>query len=453
MDTIQKEKWDDEYSVIRENGQIGLIYPVPDRTTKSWLHRGIFQPYKTLTIWLSCKPEEIGMHTSILHFDVDDTRVKRVVFVLAEDKVSQSLAANMSSYAKFPRREKLAAYESLNFPRSSRTKEKQSWYNLPEYVIPQNVREILENKQLQEILSEGLTRENYAMYFSTLLIMEELQLENEIRCYDMEGVSIRKNGNHLVALEVPGLAERRPSLAHGDKVYAMLASGSASKGTSCEGYIYRVEADEMLLRFPNELHASYQNGNLYDIRFACNRINMRRMYQAVQATESSDHIHMVLFPSESTNRRLITANSFVPFTSGLNKEQKHSIETILSCRGVFLLLLYMGLLALCPPPEVLKCYRIIISIYINSYLLESGVNRGHFSHIFLDEAGQVSEPETVVPISNLVERETVDVLARDPKQLGPVVHSRNAENFGLGNLFCRGYLNINVIATSMKVLW
>lgn len=27
------------------------------------------------------------------------------------------------------------------------------------------------------------------------------------------------------------------------------------------------------------------------------------------------------------------------------------------------------------------------------------------SHIFLDEAGQVSEPETMVPLSNLFERE------------------------------------------------
>lgn len=40
----------------------------------------VLQPYETLTIWLSCKAEEIGMHTSILYFDVDDRRVERVFF-------------------------------------------------------------------------------------------------------------------------------------------------------------------------------------------------------------------------------------------------------------------------------------------------------------------------------------------------------------------------------------
>lgn len=45
------------------------------------------------------------------------------------------------------------------------------------FEIPTNVRELLENKQVPEAITKGLTKENYATYFNTLIIMEELHLE------------------------------------------------------------------------------------------------------------------------------------------------------------------------------------------------------------------------------------------------------------------------------------
>lgn len=45
---------------------------------------------------------------------------------------------------------------------------------------------------------------------------------------------MRRKGIHLLALEVPGLAEKRPSLVHGDKVYAELVSESAFEEITCE---------------------------------------------------------------------------------------------------------------------------------------------------------------------------------------------------------------------------
>lgn len=40
-----------------------------------------------------------------------------------------------------------------------------------------------------------------------------------MRAYDMENVSMRRRGLYL-SLEVPGLAEKRPSLVHGDFIVA-----------------------------------------------------------------------------------------------------------------------------------------------------------------------------------------------------------------------------------------
>lgn len=44
-----------------------------------------------------------------------------------------------------------------------------------------------------------------------------------MRAYDMQNVNMKRRGGFL-SLQVPGLAERRPSLVHGDYIFAKLAS-------------------------------------------------------------------------------------------------------------------------------------------------------------------------------------------------------------------------------------
>ncbi|OWM70283.1 hypothetical protein CDL15_Pgr026133 [Punica granatum] len=81
-------------------------------------------------------------------------------------------------------------------------------------------------------------------------------------------------------------------------------------------------------------------------------------------------------------------------------------------------------------------YWIVILTYSSSSLLRAeGVGRSHFSRTFLDEAGQASEPEAMVPLANLCRVSTVVVLDGDPKQLGPVVSSKDADTLGLGRSY------------------
>ncbi|TMS05684.1 RNA helicase Mov10l1 [Larimichthys crocea] len=97
-------------------------------------------------------------------------------------------------------------------------------------------------------------------------------------------------------------------------------------------------------------------------------------------------------------------------------------------------------------PEVLRQYsragedirhasfhRIVVSTCSSAGMFHNiGLQVGHFTHLFLDEAGQATEPESLIPMSLVSERDGQMVLAGDPRQLGPIVKSKLAAAFGLG---------------------
>jgi hypothetical protein len=65
-----------------------------------------------------------------------------------------------------------------------------------------------------------------------------------------------------------------------------------------------------------------------------------------------------------------------------------------------------------------------------------GVNEPHFTHLFIDEAAQATEPDTLIPFSVVVDpcpgiRKVEIVLSGDPRQLQPAVYSSTAAAAGL----------------------
>ncbi|KAK7253147.1 hypothetical protein RIF29_37617 [Crotalaria pallida] len=479
------------------------------------LEERVLQPGQTLKVWLSCKTKEMGMYSSVVYFDIGDENIERVVFLLVEDKISKSLTSQRP-YSKGMRKNKFVVENFVPGQRPAGKTYRKYANRLPKYEIPSETRDLLESNRVpQAVEKEGLTRKGYAEYFKTLVVMEEIQLEEDMRTYDMNSVTMRKRSGWFLSMEVPGLAERRPSLVHGDYIFAKLASEHDNNTRPYQGFIHRVEADEIYLKFDPEFHLCHRDGNLYDVHFTYNRINMRRLYQAVEAAEKLGADF--LFPSTSSKRRCIKTNALVPISGTLNVEQTRSIEMILGSKGappylihgppgtgktktiveavlqiykhhknsrvlvcapsnsaadyileklleqqqgvefreneIFRLnasarpyedlkpelirfCFFDDLIFKCPPNIALMHYRIVISTYMSASLLYAeDVSRGHFSHIFLDEAGQASEPETMIPISHLCRKETVVVLAGDPMQLGPVVFSKIAEQYGLGKSY------------------
>lgn len=89
-----------------------------------------------------------------------------------------------------------------------------------------------------------------------------------------------------------------------------------------------------------------------------------------------------------------------------------------------------------PSLERMKTFRVIVSTCVSGGIPHAiGMPAGHFSHIFIDEAGQCMEPDAIIPIKTMANNQTNIILAGDNKQLGPSVRSSVARSLGLGKSY------------------
>ena len=126
--------------------------------------------------------------------------------------------------------------------------------NLDAYEIPGALANHAKNRSLVDYLTrlfdDDLTAQNHRSRFSNLLHVEEMQMHEDIQRYNMEKVKLRKVSKQHLALAVPGLAENRPSLVPGDRLFVRkLKPDGREEDDDYEGFVHRVELEEVHLRF------------------------------------------------------------------------------------------------------------------------------------------------------------------------------------------------------------
>ncbi|PVD24975.1 hypothetical protein C0Q70_15471 [Pomacea canaliculata] len=373
---------------------------------------------------------------------------------------------------------------------------------------------------------QKLRRDNYIERMSTLLHLEEIQMEINILEFDLYRVCLQAAGEFLT-LHVPGLAEGRPSLLIGDSV--ILLSPVDPDEPQYEGIIHEIYSDKVLLKFNSEFHSCY-NGEDYNVTFRFNRVSLRRCHQACRlaATMLGDQVlfpsqeklnppQVELFSSPHTASTPLNSNHHIPhinpaiqdkiqfYNSLLNDQQKTAVIQVLlgQCRplpyiifgppgtgktitvveAILQIFTHMprSRIIACTPSnsaadllverlhmsgiiknsdmvrlnafqrsntgisdivlpycctgeqlDIISHYRIIVATCNTAGLLcTAGLKTGHFTHVFVDEAGQATEPECLIPAGLVAGGGGQIVLAGDPKQLGPVLLSPFAKVYGL----------------------
>lgn len=95
---------------------------------------------------------------------------------------------------------------------------------LAQYPVPRSLWQTVQQRQNllanNPTLCEILCPKNYCLRFQTLLHLEEIEITSRLRDYDISRASLKPMGPYL-ALEVIGLAEKRPSLVAGETHFCL----------------------------------------------------------------------------------------------------------------------------------------------------------------------------------------------------------------------------------------
>ena len=124
---------------------------------------------------------------------------------------------------------------------------------LPSYRIPPHLESSMKTDRLFEAFEdeENDTPEKYSEKFSKLLHVEELQMKLDIEKYQMRSAKLIQELPYLT-LAVPGLAENRPSLVRGDRLFVkkLAANGTVeNENIKYEGYVHKVGLNKVFLKF------------------------------------------------------------------------------------------------------------------------------------------------------------------------------------------------------------
>ncbi|XP_026320060.1 probable RNA helicase armi isoform X2 [Hyposmocoma kahamanoa] len=182
-------------------------------------------------------------------------------------------------------------------------------------------------------LLKELSTENYVNKWHTLLYMEEIQHNINIRVYDMKTTFLIRCQEYL-AIEISGLSERRPSLMKGDR--ALVKDVWDTNSPKYEGYIHNILGDLVLMKFNQRFHETY-SGSDVSLEFHFSRSTYRRQHQAISLAFSNLGSE-ILFPRKILSRTpqmpLECVKAIKWYNEKLNNGQKAAVTNILAgeCR-------------------------------------------------------------------------------------------------------------------------
>uniref|UniRef100_A0A8C3BIF9 RNA helicase n=1 Tax=Cairina moschata TaxID=8855 RepID=A0A8C3BIF9_CAIMO len=469
----------------------------------------LLQPGGTHPIQVRCLTKYNGFFRAVVVFDFakesgEFFSIGRSVAAIAQSQLAKELGPTSSfePYQANLQRPVTVITEEGVPPSSSLKNELEKEIPLSTYPYPKSLKETIKLGpktdpasswvKMLSLLEAPLQAGNYQQKFQLLLHLEEIQMEVDIRRYDMQEVTMVQD-RELLVLNVPGVAENRPSVLKGDHLFVSLSSErDSSPLVQYKGYVHDVELEKVKLGFSSKLKNKFVNQLKFDVTFTFSRLPLQGNYQPrwydskLQTNEEQRRavMHIVMGMSRPAPYLI-----FGPPGTGKTVTLVEAIKQVWACfkdarilacapsNSAADLLCQRLITDIAPryiyrimassrsyrevPTEIRPCcnrddeqdcyvypskeflgrYRIIITTLVTAGRLASAnFPPRYFSHVFIDECGHAVEPESVVAIAGLLTAMDPEsnpdggqlVLAGDPQQLGPVLRSPLATEHGLG---------------------
>ncbi|XP_053575160.1 RNA helicase Mov10l1 [Bombina bombina] len=258
----------------------------------------VITPGQKTFITINCEAINPGRCKELLLFCFTDFVIGRYLEAKIESEEESILLPSTvySSNRGNPMPESvLTNRKTVPAPPQKRSSRRQLPSFLPLYPIPDRLRKCVEQNMdilaLEPCLAEVLSLSIFCKKMSTLIWLEDVQNEMELKAFSLSGVCLQKCGGFLL-LEVPGLAEGRPSLFPGDKVLLKYQDYTTS-AVQFVGIVVEIHEEELTLRVNSEFEESYGFEPM-DVEFVFSRVSSRRCQFAIEQAEYLGQ--KVLFP-------------------------------------------------------------------------------------------------------------------------------------------------------------
>ncbi|XP_074833526.1 helicase MOV-10 isoform X1 [Carettochelys insculpta] len=280
----------------------------------------MLQPGASYMVEARCLTQCYGYFPVTLRFEFTKEQdgpfsIGRFVAAVASSRLAQELgpSAPYRPYQAKLKKPVMHTVEDGFPPDSTRHPELEQLISLGAYKYPANLKDMVssERRSLRLSLAAELQFENYRQKFQLLLHLEELQMEVDIRRYDMEDAKMVKDPKNkkLLVLEVPGVAENRPSVLRGDHLFVTQSDQrSQPQLVRYKGYVHALELEKVKLGFSSKLVDAFVDKLKFDVTFTFNRLPLRVQHRAVELAEKQC-LRDVLFPSFSCGKSLLPEGS------------------------------------------------------------------------------------------------------------------------------------------------
>lgn len=184
-----------------------------------------------------------------------------------------------------------------------------------QYWLPQQVKWLCsQGKEAQDLARERrstLCFQNYRRNFKFLLWLEEVQMQKDILSYSMEGATLSyiapssREDHPYLALHVPGLAEKRPSVLVGDAV--IISESGDPRAKKFKVFAHRIQESSIYLKFSNSFYENHSPEQRYKVDFDFNRKTLRMCHQGLSRVNPSKNI-----PNPPIAKWLFPGDTLVP---------------------------------------------------------------------------------------------------------------------------------------------